>query len=57
MALTDPFFFAGDRDDPPHIRVECDDEICEFWLNQIELERSGRFTQAEIHRIHELGRT
>ncbi|WP_338115571.1 hypothetical protein [Thiococcus pfennigii] len=37
--------------------MECDDEICEFWLNQIELERSGRFTQAEIHRIHELGRT
>jgi hypothetical protein len=25
------FFYAGDRDEPPNIHVERDDEVCKFW--------------------------
>jgi hypothetical protein len=29
------FFYAGDRDEPPHIHVERDDHTAKFWLDQV----------------------
>ena len=26
------FFYAGDRDEPPHMHVERDEQIAKFWL-------------------------
>ena len=45
------FFFAGDRDEPPHVHVEREDKIAKFWLSPIRLQRSGGFTRTEIGRI------
>jgi hypothetical protein len=25
------FFFAGDRDEPPHVHIERDDQLAKFW--------------------------
>ena len=48
------FFYAGDRDEPPHIHVERNSKIAKFWLDPIRLHRSGRFTRVEIGRIQQL---
>ncbi|MBI4522511.1 MAG: DUF4160 domain-containing protein [Deltaproteobacteria bacterium] len=45
------FFYAGDRDEPPHIHVERDDKIAKFWLDPVRLQRSGGFSRPEISRI------
>jgi hypothetical protein len=48
------FFYAGDRDEPPHVHVERNDKVAKFWLDPIRLQRSGGFTRAEIGRIQKL---
>jgi hypothetical protein len=45
------FFYAGDRDEPPHIHVERDDNTAKFWLIPVRLQNSGGFTRTEISRI------
>lgn len=48
------FFYAGDRDEPPHVHVEREDKIAKFWLDPIRLQRSGGFSRQEIGRIQKL---
>ncbi len=48
------FFYAGDRDEPPHIHVERDDNKAKFWLEPVRLENSGGFGRNEINRIQRL---
>jgi hypothetical protein len=48
------FFYAGDRDEPPHIHVEREDMIAKFWLDPIRLQRSGGFPRMEIGRIQKV---
>lgn len=48
------FFFAGDRDEPPHIHVEHDDKNAKFWLDPVRLQRSGQFTRIELQRVQRL---
>jgi hypothetical protein len=50
------FFYAGDRDKPPHIHIERDDRIAKFWLVPIRLQSSGGFSRVEIARIERLVR-
>jgi len=45
------FFYAGDRDEPPHIHVECEDKIAKCWLNPVRLHRSSGFSRVEIGQI------
>ena len=45
------FFYAGDRDEPPHVHVERDDKIAKFWLEPVRLQYSGGFNRMEISRI------
>jgi hypothetical protein len=45
------FFYAGDREEPPHVHIERDDKIAKFWLDPIRLERSGGFSRQEINRL------
>ena len=47
-------FYAGDRDEPPHVHVERDDKIAKFWLDPVRLQTSGGFSRAEIARIRNL---
>lgn len=48
------FFYAGDRDEPPHVHVEREDNIAKFWLDPIRLQSSGGFSRAEMGRIQKL---
>lgn len=48
------FFYAGDRDEPPHIHVECDKCEAKFWLDPPRLARSHGFAPNEISKIDAL---
>jgi len=48
------FFYAGDRDEPPHVHVEHGDSAAKFWLDPVRLERSKGFSPVEINRIRKL---
>lgn len=48
------FFYVGDRDEPPHVHVERDDNVAKFWLDPVRLQSSGGFTRAEIGRVEKL---
>jgi hypothetical protein len=50
------FFYAGDREEPPHVHVEREDRIAKFWLDPIRLQSSRRLSRAEINRIQRLVR-
>ncbi len=45
------FFFAGDRDEPPHIHIERDDKVAKFWIDPVRLHSSGGFSRNEIIRV------
>ena len=48
------FFYAGDREEPPHIHIEREEKVAKFWLDPIRLQESGGFSRPEIVRIHKL---
>jgi len=48
------FFYAGDRDKPPHIHVERDANKAKLWLDPVRLQNSGGFSRTEINRIQDL---
>ena len=48
------FFYAGDRDEPPHVHVERDDSEAKFWFEPVRLERSGGFARKEINQIQNI---
>jgi len=48
------FFYAGDREEHPHIHVERDDHTAKVWLDDVRLQDSRGFGRAEIGRIHRL---
>ena len=48
------FFYAGDRQKPPHIHVEHEHNLAKFWLDPIRLQRSRGFRRNEINRIQRL---
>ena len=50
------FFYAGDRNEPPHVHIERDDRIAKIWLDPVRLERSGGFSRIEIGRIQRVVR-
>lgn len=45
------FFFASDRDEPPHIHVEREAKVAKLWLDPVRLQSSGGFSRNEITRI------
>ncbi len=48
------FFYAGDREEPPHIHVERDENEAKFWLAPPQLERNKGFPRHEINKIERL---
>jgi hypothetical protein len=48
------FFYAGDRDEPPHVHVERDESEAKFWLDPVRLERSHGFSAKEVNVIERL---
>ena len=45
------FFYASDREEPPHVHVERDNRVAKFWLDPVRLQRSGGLRRSEIGRI------
>jgi hypothetical protein len=48
------FFYAGDRDEPPHVHVERDDCEAKFWLDPVRLAHSYGFLAKEVNRLERL---
>lgn len=48
------FFYAGDRDEPPHVHVERDREEAKFWLSPVRLQNNKGFSRTEINNIQKL---
>lgn len=48
------FFYAGDRDEPPHVHVERDNDIAKFWISPVRFQNSTGFSRKEINRIRKL---
>jgi Domain of unknown function (DUF4160) len=48
------FFYATDRDEPPHVHIERDDKLAKFWLTPVRLQYSRGFNRVEIIRLEEL---
>jgi hypothetical protein len=48
------FFYAGDRDEPPHVHIEREDKIAKFWLDPVRLQNSGGFSRIALARIQQL---
>ena len=48
------FFYASDRNEPPHIHVERDEKKAKFWLDPVRLQNSGGFVRQEINRMQDL---
>ncbi len=48
------FFYSGDRDEPPHIHIECGENKAKFWLDPIRLQNSRGFNGKEINRLQKL---
>ena len=46
------FFYAGDREEPPHVHVERGDDVAKYWLDPVRLQRSVGFGRVELRRIH-----
>ena len=45
------FFYASDREEPPHVHVERDRQTAKFWLQPVRLQGSGGLRPSEIRRI------
>jgi hypothetical protein len=51
------FFYAGDRDEPPHVHVEREQCIAKFWLDPVRLQKSNGFAIVELNRVQRLVET
>jgi hypothetical protein len=48
------FFYAGDRHEPPHVRVEREDRVAKFWLDPVRLQHAAGFRPAALRQIERL---
>jgi hypothetical protein len=48
------FFYAGDREEPPHVHVERDDSQAKFWLAPVRFQKNRGFKKWELERIENL---
>ena len=48
------FFYAGDRDEPPHVHVERDDCQAKFWLDPVRLQSSTGYARHELNKIDKI---
>ncbi|QDU87760.1 hypothetical protein Pla175_11260 [Pirellulimonas nuda] len=48
------FFYAGDRDEPPHVHVERDNCEAKFWLDPVRIARSHGFAANEVNALEKM---
>lgn len=51
------FFYATDREEPPHVHIERDDKLAKFWLHPVQLQFSRGFNRVEINRLEGIVQT
>jgi hypothetical protein len=45
------FFYAGDREEPPHVHVERDNALAKFWLAPVRFQGNEGFRKKELRKI------
>ena len=45
------FFYAGDRNEPPHVHVEREANTAKFWLEPVRLQISSGFASKELNQL------
>ena len=48
------YSYASDKDEPPHMHVECEAKKAKFWLDPIVAGPSSGFNRAELMKIYRL---
>jgi Domain of unknown function (DUF4160) len=48
------FFYAGDRNEPPHTHVQREQAEAKFWLSPVRLAWNRGFAAAELRRVERL---
>lgn len=48
------FFYSNERDEPPHIHVQRERMLAKFWLQEVALGESRRFSSHELREIERL---
>ena len=48
------FFYANDRNEPPHVHVERDENRAKFWLDPVRVADSVGFGRADLNKIRGL---
>jgi hypothetical protein len=48
------FFWSNERQQPPHIHVERDDDEAKFWLSPVRLAANHGFRPHELKRVQRL---
>jgi len=57
VAIIGPYrfyFFAGDRNEPPHIHVKRDADLAKFWLRPVRLSKNQGFSKVELRAIERI---
>jgi len=47
-------FYSGDREEPPHVHVERDDDEAKYWLTPVRLAWSRGFSASELRKIERI---
>ena len=50
------FFVSLDNNEPPHVHVRRENMVAKFWLDPMELQKSGGFSRPELNKIARLVR-
>ena len=48
------FFYAGDKDEPPHVHVERENRQVKYWLAPPRFQKNQGFKRAELNRIEDI---
>jgi len=48
------FFYANERNEPPHIHVQRNNAVAKFWLRPVSLAKNHGMTSAELSRAFSL---
>ena len=48
------FFSSSDGSEPPHIHVEVDRRVAKFWLDPVEMSKSGRLSPHVLRELERL---
>lgn len=45
------YFYSFDCNEPRHVHVQRDDQLCKFWLDPVVLSKNQGFAPKELNRI------